>query len=231
MLNLLLVVIVILILYQDIQKSLFDIANTEKIFSPVDGISYPVVSYYDDKEQAANVIAQINLFTIDLLRTLKRVYIDTNLDDFLSKRGYSEKAVKEYRKGSEITQRLLYGYNTFSLRENEPESLNKTSYTENKGQTIALCIREKESGQNRIQDIDSVKFVMLHELAHIATPEIDHSQSYWNNFRFLLEFTKKYNLYNPRDYFTNSVKYCGLHVNYTPIYDDINTTSYFDYIH
>jgi hypothetical protein len=44
--------------------------------SNVDGETYPVVSKYSDKEIAANNIGEMNIFTVNLLKKLKQVYLD-----------------------------------------------------------------------------------------------------------------------------------------------------------
>lgn len=192
----------------------------QRVTSSIDSNKYLVVNSYTDKEKAADLIAQINIFTINFIKKLKDTYLTPA---YVVTPHMSE---YEYDKGKEITIILLERFKPESLQENEPESPDKTSYTLNKGQTISLCLREKISGQNKFHDIDIIKFVLLHELGHVITPELNHSVLFWTNFRFLLEFCVKYDLYTAVDYNKTNVNYCGLNVTYTPT-SDTTLSSYF----
>ena len=55
-----------------------------------------------------------------------------------------------------------------------------TSYTINKGSYIGLCLENK--------DINTLFFVLLHELAHVGTKSVGHTQEFLEFFRFLLKF-------------------------------------------
>jgi len=192
----------------------------ERVVSSVDNNNYLVVNSYEDKAQAADLIAKINIFTVNFIKTLQRVYLTP---EYVPNTGMTQ---YEYAKGKEITIVLLERFRPESLRENEPESPDKTSYTTNKGETISLCLREKISGQNKFHNLDVIKFVLLHELSHIITPELNHSVLFWTNFRFLLEFCTKQKLYTAPDYNTTNVNYCGLAVTYNPV-NDTTLSSYF----
>lgn len=181
----------------------------------VDGNKYMVLSQYHDKDKAAELISEINIFTLKLIKELKSSYI-TNPDI----------ESKDYIQGRIMTERLIHRYSSKSLRENEPVSPLQTSYTMNKGEIIALCLREKKSGMNRFHSINELKFVLLHELAHIITVEMDHSPLFWKNFKFLLEFCEKNDLYKSSNYEKNNKVYCGLNIEYNPIFD-VNVKSYF----
>jgi hypothetical protein len=212
------IIILIVLLVFTSWKKCKDFFTMERVKSTVDFVEYPVVSSYSDKEEASNIIGNINVFTLELIKKLKLQYLDTN---------NKSKNPKEWEKGNLITIALIKRFNSGSLQENEPESVDSTSYTTNKGEVISLCLREKESGNNKFHDDDILKFVFLHELAHIVTPELNHSALFWENFRFLLEFCKKYNLYSSPTYSKeNMINYCGLDVNYTPAADS-SITSYF----
>lgn len=188
-----------------------------KVKSTIDNAEYLVVKSYADKEQAANLMAKINLFTIKLIQTLHSKY--SHYDPQVM-------SLAEYTKGSEITSALTKKFKSESLQENLPDSPNKTSYTSNKGEIISLCLREKKTGRDEFHDLDTLKFVLIHELGHIVTPELNHSMLFWSNFRFLLEFCNKYKLYTSPDFDNNHINYCGLDVSYTPI-NDKTLSSYF----
>lgn len=186
----------------------------EQIKSNIDNRAYSVVKSYNDKDKAANLIASINEFTILLIKTLKERYVDNSYDS----RTMTE---DEYDKGHELTLLLIKRYKSESLQENEPESVDKTSYTTNKGEIIGLCLREKKSGKNEFHDLSVLKFVLIHEISHIVTPELNHSVLFWTNFRFLLDFCDRYKLYTAPlyDNGANKINYCGLDISYTPILD------------
>jgi hypothetical protein len=182
-----------------------------------DGNPYSVVSSYGDKKRAADMIAEINQFVVELIKRLKKYELSPPDD--------ARKA--EYEKGREVYALLKRRFNPATVSENEPDSPAETSYTKNKGESISLCLREKESGQNKFHNVNVLKFVMVHELAHIITPEYEHSQNFWSNFRFLLEFCRAEGIYTSPDYASDVVRYCGMDIKYNPLYDTRRATTYF----
>ena len=180
------------------------------IKSEEDGEIYPVVSKYRDREVAANNIGKMNIFCIKLIKKLKQVYLDN---------GDNNIDTPEYNKGRNAVNILLKRFNSESFKENDTDDTSKTAFTTNKGEILALCLREKQSGQNKLHDLDLVKFVLLHELAHIITVSYQHNAEFWINFKFLLDFCKKYDLYESIDYAKNNAIYCGLKVEFNPVFD------------
>ena len=57
---------------------------------------------------------------------------------------------------------------------------------------------------------------MIHELAHIITKSIGHTEEFWNNMKFLLKEANKLNIYLPIDYNKTNVEYCGMLIKSTP---------------
>lgn len=220
LISVIIVLFVILLFVQN--KKISEYFTMSRVKSTVDDNDYLVIKSYSDKEQAANLIASVNIFTINFIKTLKDKYLT---QDYVENDTVS---YDEYIKGKEITIILLERYKPESLQENEPESPDKTSYTTNKGEVISLCLREKLSGMNKFHDLDVLKFVLLHELSHIITPEFNHSVNFWTNFRFLLDFCNKYGLYTAPTYdeTANKVNYCGLEITYSPV-SDMTLSSFF----
>lgn len=210
-----LITLIIILLIFNVKEKCYSFFNTNLVKSNVDGNSYSVISSYEDQQKAADNIANINLFTIEVISKLKKQYL-TSLP-----------ITPEQIKGFEVASILQTKYSPTSLSENKPTSDKDTSFTQNKGELIALCLREKQSGLNKFHSLDVIKFVMLHELAHVVTPETTHSNLFWTNFRFLLEFCKKNKLYSAPDYGTNNEVYCGMTIRYNPEYDNLRTISYF----
>lgn len=111
--------------------------------------------------------------------------------------------------------RLRYWDNTFVL-ENIKESWknDSTSYSINKGEQLVFCIRDKLN--NSIHDINTLMFVAIHELAHIVTNELQHTEKFWNNMKKLLQRAEDIGLYHYVDYRTNPVEYCGMMIDSAP---------------
>lgn len=183
--------------------------NNTSVKADIDGNKYSVLSQYDDKDKAANIIASVDKFADKLINKLNDVYIIK-----------PQPATKDYKIGKLITSRIIIRYDDDNLIENEPRSKELTSYTKNKGDIIALCIREKLSGKNKIHDINDIIFVFIHELAHVGSVSITHDEEFWTNFKFLMEFCKKYGLFEPVDYKKNPIVYCGLQITHNPYFDD-----------
>lgn len=112
-------------------------------------------------------------------------------------------------------KRLKYWDNTFVF-ENIKESWknDSTSYSINKGEELVFCIRDKIN--NSIHDINTLMFVAIHELAHIITDELQHTQKFWNNMKSLLKRAELLGLYQNVDYSINPVEYCGMTINSSP---------------
>lgn len=210
-LTIILSIVLIYLLLNDRCREFF----TSEYVKSSDGTEYSVVSKYDDNKKAADTIAELNKFVIELIKRLKQKYGAVKIQNNETKKGYEVLTILEKR------------FNPKNVLENDPVDLTKTSYTKNKGEVIALCLREKQSGDNKFHLEDDIKFVLLHEIAHIITPEYNHSQGFWDNFRFLLEFAHNEGLYKSPDYSKKNVNYCGTTIKYNPMYDTTRTKSFF----
>jgi WLM domain. len=83
---------------------------------------------------------------------------------------------------------------------------------------LAFCLdTEKRGGQ--LIDMNTLTFVAIHELAHVASKSTGHTEEFWNNFKFLLEEADSINVYKPEDYKKNSKRYCGMNITDNPLYD------------
>ena len=92
----------------------------------------------------------------------------------------------------------------------------KLEYSINKGEKIVFCIRAKD-GSNKLEPLNTMLFVAIHELSHLMTKSIGHNQEFWDNMRFLLNDSINSNLYTKEDYFNNPVDYCGTVINDSPL--------------
>ena len=116
-------------------------------------------------------------------------------------------------------KRLLEKFNPQKIYEILPTS-EYTAYSENKGEKLAFCVEtEKENGKGYMVDLNTMTYVAMHELAHIMTESIGHSEEFWQNYKFLLEIAKSMNIYDPIDYKKTPVRYCGMNITDNPYFD------------
>jgi hypothetical protein len=86
-----------------------------------------------------------------------------------------------------------------------------TSYTVNKGEKIYFCLRSKVL--NEIHDMNTLLYVVIHEMSHIACPEYGHTPLFYSIFRFLLRIGIDIGIYKDVDYRYNPANYCGMTIN------------------
>ena len=114
-------------------------------------------------------------------------------------------------------KRLKKNFNPKKITETLPTS-KFTAYSENKGEKMAFCTTVKKNGMKLI-DENTLTFVALHELSHIATKSIGHTTEFWNNFKFILKNAKDINIYLPENYKENPKEYCSMKITDNPYYD------------
>lgn len=79
---------------------------------------------------------------------------------------------------------------------------------------ISVCVR---SPTGALESENTSMFVLLHELAHLATDEYGHPPEFWNNMRFLLEVAEVTGAYKYEDYDGRRVTYCGRRLAGSPL--------------
>lgn len=168
--------------------------------SEIDKRVYPVLGGFNDMSAAANRLAQINAKNSKLINYM--------VDKF-----------QPNTHGYLLATRLKNRYRPDRLVENDPVDKYNTSYTEDKGEKVAMCLREKITGSNNLHDHSILEFVNLHELAHICSEGYGHDEEFWTNFKFLLREANLANIHHPVDYSKKPVNYCGLDVMYNPYFD------------
>jgi hypothetical protein len=125
--------------------------------------------------------------------------------------------LKEKQPEDPRTKRLVEGFNPTKISETLPTS-ELTAYSENKGEKLAFCLNKRKDGSKLI-DINTLTFVALHELSHIATKTVGHGQEFWENFKWVLQNAKEAGIYSPIDYKKYPEEYCGMTINDNPYYD------------
>jgi len=113
--------------------------------------------------------------------------------------------------------RFLARYQPDVFIENDMTSPD-TSYSENKGQKIVVCLRDKtKAPEYPLIEINTIMFVMLHEMAHLMTETIGHTPEFWNNFRRILHDAVKVGIYQQVSYASNPTPYCGMMITDSPL--------------
>jgi|UniRef100_A0A6C0JTR3 hypothetical protein len=163
-------------------------ANLLKVKSTIDNSDY-YVQDKEDAQDAANLIAKIK----DKLKSLI---------EHLSKQYPSD----------ERTIRIKKNYRENSLKEGVDDP-NYTSYSVNKGEQIILCLRNKD----KLMDLNTMMFVVLHEIGHLASESIGHTDEFWSNFKWILEESINIGIYVRQDFDSKPVEYCGMSITSSPL--------------
>jgi predicted metal-dependent hydrolase len=152
------------------------------------------VQDYENPKEAANILSKLINNSLQLI-------------DYLSKK-YPEK---------ENVARLKEKFNPDKIREAVHEK-NSTSYTINKGEMMHLCLRNKDKNKT-LHEQNLLMFVIIHELAHIASQSIGHNTEFYENFKFLLNESAEIGIYHPVNFKNNPEEYCGINVTNNPYFE------------
>lgn len=128
-----------------------------------------------------------------------------------------DKCYEKYQ-NRENVKRLKEGFNPKKIQETLPTS-QYTAYSENKGEKLAFCLDKNKNGKGGLIDDNTLMFVAIHELAHVASESIGHTDEFWRNFKFLLQEAEEMSIYTPIDYKKNPKNYCGMEITDNPYYD------------
>ena len=152
-----------------------DVFNLRCIVSTIDGKKY-CVRERNNIQKASNLLART---------TEKLEYLVENIGQRYPKR--------------ENVKRLVENFSPTTIKETLPTS-EYTAYSENKGEKLAFCLNKKKQNNDNLIDSNTLTFVAIHEVAHIMTASVGHTEEFWNNFKFLLENAVELKLYTPVDY-------------------------------
>lgn len=81
--------------------------------------------------------------------------------------------------------------------------------------SVAVCVRS--SSQGALESENTSMFVLLHELAHVATDKYGHDTTFWDNMKFLLEVAEATGFYTYQDFEATSASYCGRPLESSPL--------------
>ena len=162
------------------------------IKSNVDQSEY-IVRNREDKQEAADMLANIVSKLEKLINSMKIKYPN-----------------------DESVNRMKNKFKRDNISESGKSS-QYTSYSVNKGDKIVFCIRQKDDNESLVE-MNTMMFVAIHELAHIMSKSIGHTDEFWRNFERLLEEAIIIGIYNKEDYSDKPKEYCGIKVTDSPLY-------------
>jgi len=156
--------------------------------------AFNVNPMYDDADKASLLMDKVDKNIQKLIIHLSRKYPDDERA-YLLRKNYEKNNIYE------ISPNNITG---------------QTSFLRNKS-ILVLCMRRKDNGQ--LHDQNTMMYVILHELAHMVNTEWGHEQDFWDKFHFLLQEAADIGVYVPEDYSKKPVKYCGLDIKYSPLFE------------
>ena len=188
--NIFIIFITVFLIYSFYQSKYGEV---KMVRSEIDGKEYLVRNSekFADSEESADTLAIIRNKLI-------------TLTNYLEDKDPKSVAVK----------RLLKNFKPDNITES-PKSSKFTSYSVNKGEKIVFCLRSKDKDQKLI-DINTLTFVALHELSHVMTKSVGHTEEFWDNFSYLLKNSIKIGIYKYQNFKKKPVKYCGIKITDTP---------------
>jgi len=115
----------------------------------------------------------------------------------------------------ERVKRLINRFPNTHLEESRESRSSQTSFSINKGEKIVFCLRSKDK-EKKLVDLNLILFVGLHELSHIMTISIGHTDEFWENFKFVLKVAQDSGIYQCINFASKPTKYCGIVVSSSP---------------
>ncbi len=187
-------------------------ANTIPVRGP-DDIVYNVQEDLDDHEQAAAIMSELNQRWMRLMKFVKRKYgaaIEGGAETV-----WGKKCPGRMRRA----RNFLMRFNPDVIYETDPSNPNgDTSFVISKGKVISLCIR-KGNDPSKFEDINTLVFVTIHEIAHIVADTMQHEPEFWTTFKWLLEEANEAGLIELIDYRKYPRSYCHVPIRWSPYYD------------
>ena len=168
----------------------YDMAN---VTSSIDNQKY-LVRNLPDKQEAADRLARTRAKLLRLIKELNTAHPDKAF----------------------VKQLANFDCAPSRFSESTPDA-SYTSYSVNKGEKVYMCLRQRNEKEELV-DENIITFVAIHELAHIGTPEIGHTPSFWNNFGWLLKEAEAMKVYEFTNFAAHPVEYCGIKITDQPTY-------------
>jgi hypothetical protein len=207
----LLIVLCIILIYCQFQNN--------RVQVEIDNRRWNVIESYPNRVAAAELLSEVNSRIINYMRYLKIKYHINETEDVIHREGDLHTRVTSGDTYM-IVNTLLTNYNPDVFNETDPKTTDETSWTINKGDAMFICIRDKKD-PTKLVSPDLVLFVMLHESAHIANYNgWGHPKRFWEVFKFLLWEAENAGIMHNVDFSIYPADYCGLHIDYNPLFDN-----------
>ena len=158
--------------------------------SKTNNIEYGIQEKFNKSDEAVELLAKLHQYMQKLVAGLAQKYPN---DDRV--------------------KRLVTNFKNCKIEES-PDKDDESSYTINKGELMAICLRHKKEEHH----FHTLLFVIIHELSHIASITEGHNAEFIANFKWLLQEAKKMGYYEPVDYRTSPMTYCGVKVTNNPYF-------------
>ena len=159
----------------------------------MNNIEYGVQETFNKSDEALELLAKLHQYMQKLVDALGQKY------------PYDERV-----------KRLVTKFKNCKIEES-PNKDDESSYTINKGELMAICLRHKKD-THPFHDYNTLLFVIIHELSHIASISEGHNSEFITNFKWLLQEAKALGYYEPIDYRTSPITYCGVKVTNNPYF-------------
>ena len=159
----------------------------------MNNIEYGIQEKFNKSDEAVELLAELHQYMQTFIKDLNNKYPT-----------------------DERVKRLVSKFKNCKIQES-PDKDDESSYTINKGELMAICLRHKKE-EHHFHDYNTLLFVIIHELSHIASISEGHNSEFITNFKWLLQEAKKMGYYDPIDYRTSPMTYCGVKVTNNPYF-------------
>jgi hypothetical protein len=200
------IIVLVVIFYMYFESQSYDVLPVK---STIDNQEY-IVRNLPDKVEASNLLATIRAKMVELVNYLDSID-SKELEIYLREND----SVEDVQKSIKLLKKRFQPDN---LSESTPND-KYTSYSVNKGEKLVFCLRARNNNETLVEP-NIMIFVALHELSHIMTKSVGHTEEFWNNFRILLRVAIRQKIYHNLDFNNNPQDYCGTKITDTPLSKD-----------
>jgi len=126
-----------------------------------------------------------------------------------------EKLIKHLRKNFSNNEKVMRLVNSYrgNIQEIDFHNEGQVGYNVNKGEVIGLCMYK----DGQYLDLNTIMFVLLHELSHSMTIKYSHNSNFWKNFEFILQEGINIGIYTYEDFFAEPKMHCGMKISHSPV--------------
>lgn len=207
----------------NVHKEHLDQKNAAMILAEVTRRNQKLFEHLRDKYGQSNIQNGPDPFKSNRIDVVGGTSMYYNLDPSENDIAATMKHIMDKEQIQERLTQLFDHYNAKKIFEISPlNSEGVTSYTEDK-KILILCLRKKsanpQTGEHDLHDINTIMFVVLHELSHMMNNTWGHPVEFWTLFKFMLLNGLETGIYDPVDYSKYPINYCGLEITYNPMFD------------